>query len=492
MLKKKREILAKWILPIAGFLVVLLVLVVQFTASSHRRAVSGAEAMMELVMKEYQEDTVGEIEYMTSIGIPVSYIIESYQDVSSLFALDACKLLAQESDAEVVVFADLSGSGKDQYGRRVDLSDKEYVLTEVGEGEQAYFYMEGDEVMETPAIVSVIPIENEGQVQNVLYLFYPIDLIRQNYYSTELYGTAQMMIVDGEGQSILSSGTSSYFLKGIDIYTLLEESGDREASTILRMGIREQTLRILPLDKSIEGCSYLAVIPLLEGEDMFLTVFFNESYVKGLISTYWTDTKYLVFNMVAALALLLALWGYVVYRMKAEFKVTSHELEEKADKDLLTDIYNKITTEEKIREYVALNHHSKGIFCLVDIDNFKNINDTRGHAFGDQVLKEIALRLETAFRATDIVGRIGVDEFLVFVKDLPEHIPVEVEAKKIEHVFHDFRIGEYVKYSVTASIGISTYPVDGVTFEDLYNNADKAVYIAKKQGKNRAVVYNSN
>ncbi len=456
---------------------------------SYHRAVASAEGMMGLVIEEYREDTVGDIEYMTSIGLPMSYIIESYQDISSLFALDACKLLAQESDAEVVVYADLMGIGKDQYGRRVDLSDKEYFLTELEVGQQAYFYTEGDDVMDSPAIVSAIPVEHEEQIQSFLYLFYPIDLIRQNYYSTDLYGSAQMMIIDGEGQSILSSGTSSYFLKGTDIYTLLEDAGNRETSTIVRMGIREQSLRILALDKTIEGCSYLAMIPLLEGEDMFLTVFFHSSYVDELISAYWTETQFLLINIIAAFVLLVAMGGYVVYRIKAKFKVTSHELEEKADKDLLTDIYNKITTEEKIREYVAHNHHSRGIFCLVDIDNFKNINDTRGHAFGDQVLKEIALRLETAFRATDIVGRIGGDEFLVFVKDLPEHIPVEVEAKKIEHVFHDFRIGEYVKYSVTASIGISTYPVDGTTFEDLYNNADKAVYIAKKQGKNRAVVY---
>ena len=142
-----------------------------------------------------------------------------------------------------------------------------------------------------------------------------------------------------------------------------------------------------------------------------------------------------------------------------------------------------------IREYMEKYPDKQGVLFVLDVDNFKKINDTMGHAFGDEVLRSLAVRLQSMFRATDIVGRTGGDEFMVFLKDIREISMIEREGRKIEQFFHQFEVGEYVKYSVTASVGAAVFPGDGKSFEELYKAADNALYVSKRHGKNQLSFY---
>ena len=170
----------------------------------------------------------------------------------------------------------------------------------------------------------------------------------------------------------------------------------------------------------------------------------------------------------------------------------SQTLQEKAETDLLTGLLNKISTEQKVTDYLA-EAGARGetaILFMIDIDNFKKVNDTMGHAFGDELLAGLGVGLSTLFRATDIVGRIGGDEFMVVMKN----VPVDEEAKKREadkllNFFRSFKVGEYVQYKCTASIGGAVFSKDGADFEELYKSADSAVYEAKRHGKNRVAYY---
>lgn len=166
-------------------------------------------------------------------------------------------------------------------------------------------------------------------------------------------------------------------------------------------------------------------------------------------------------------------------------------LEDKADTDLLTDLYNKAATERKIQEYLEQNPNGRGLMFILDIDNFKKINDTMGHAFGDTLLKTLGKEIKAEFRVSDIIGRTGGDEFMVFLKNVNDDVIVEREANRITKFFQDFKAGgDYVKYSATASIGAAIYPDDAKSFKDLYVAADQALYKAKKRGKNQLVFYN--
>jgi len=161
-------------------------------------------------------------------------------------------------------------------------------------------------------------------------------------------------------------------------------------------------------------------------------------------------------------------------------------LESKSQTDLLTQLYNKVTTEEMIKAYLNVSPPGKRHgFVIVDIDRFKEINDTLGHAYGDEVLKRVSADLKSLFRLSDIVGRVGGDEFMILIKDITDDELIKKKMLDICTLFHNAFTGENNSYKISASVGGAIYPDDGKTLAELYQNADKALYDAKKSGKDR-------
>ncbi len=164
-------------------------------------------------------------------------------------------------------------------------------------------------------------------------------------------------------------------------------------------------------------------------------------------------------------------------------------IELRSKTDLLTNCYNKITAETAISDALYENDNENHALFIIDIDNFKAINDNLGHHFGDLVLSEIASELKPCFRNDDIIGRIGGDEFIAFARNISDITTLKAKAKKIGIAFNKTYQGEQGSYNVSASVGISRYPADGKNYEDLYKAADKALYQSKLAGKNRATFY---
>ncbi len=164
----------------------------------------------------------------------------------------------------------------------------------------------------------------------------------------------------------------------------------------------------------------------------------------------------------------------------------------KAQRDPLTNLYNKAVTKELIDKFL-ISEAGKGIHALylIDIDNFKVINDNFGHAFGDDVISEVADRLGKFFRSSDIIGRIGGDEFLVLVKNVAERAVVAQKAEEICKSFHVFLKNKSGREETSLSIGICILPEDGTSFDEIYNKADVALYVSKNKGKNTFAFYDS-
>ncbi len=163
------------------------------------------------------------------------------------------------------------------------------------------------------------------------------------------------------------------------------------------------------------------------------------------------------------------------------------ELTKKANKDQLTDLYNKSTTEFLIKEKLKQRQSSKDKYALfiIDIDNFKNINDRLGHLYGDIVLTELANALKPLFRNDDIVGRIGGDEFFVFIRNYKSIDVIKSKAQDICKLFcRTYKEGT-ISVTISSSIGIALCPEHGLEFDELYRAADTALYKAKAIGKNQ-------
>ncbi|WP_252226633.1 diguanylate cyclase [Clostridium sp. ZBS2] len=164
----------------------------------------------------------------------------------------------------------------------------------------------------------------------------------------------------------------------------------------------------------------------------------------------------------------------------------------KAERDSLTEIYNKITAQNMIEEYInESSKEDKHALFIIDVDDFKSINDNLGHLTGDYVLKDISTKITDIFSENSIIGRIGGDEFIVFLKDIESEEFVCQKADELVSGFRESYTGKDGVYKVSGSIGISIYPKGGKNFEELFLSADNALYYAKKQGKDTYYIVKS-
>lgn len=171
-------------------------------------------------------------------------------------------------------------------------------------------------------------------------------------------------------------------------------------------------------------------------------------------------------------------------------KKENERLIAKAKLDPLTKLYNKTVTENEISSYLK-NYDGEmlGAMFIVDVDNFKAVNDNFGHLFGDAVLVKAAKTLKSLFRNTDITGRIGGDEFLVFMKDvLSNDIIIEKAKLLCSELCDSFENGN-ITINISASIGIAITNDNMQSFRMLFKAADTALYTAKSNGKNQYQLY---
>lgn len=161
-----------------------------------------------------------------------------------------------------------------------------------------------------------------------------------------------------------------------------------------------------------------------------------------------------------------------------------------ANYDLLTTLPNRFLFIDKLNEKIKLADRTNKTLAIffIDLDNFKNINDSLGHSIGDIVLTNIANRLKKSIRVTDIASRLGGDEFTIIVSECDIDSLSLIANKIIDNVQEEM-IVDNNKFYITSSIGISIYPKDGLNSSILLRNADAAMYAAKDDGKNKYRFY---
>lgn len=173
-----------------------------------------------------------------------------------------------------------------------------------------------------------------------------------------------------------------------------------------------------------------------------------------------------------------------------ERKQADEQIRHLAQHDVLTDLPNRALFNDRLQVALARNSRYKEPLALMylDLDKFKPVNDTYGHAVGDLLLKEAAQRIRQSVRDSDTVGRIGGDEFLVLLHTVKSREGAAVVAEKIRSALaHPFAILGH-NLSISGSIGVAIYPDNGCDQKALADNADAAMYRAKNEGGNRYVI----
>ncbi|MDY0208608.1 MAG: GGDEF domain-containing protein, partial [Bacilli bacterium] len=165
-------------------------------------------------------------------------------------------------------------------------------------------------------------------------------------------------------------------------------------------------------------------------------------------------------------------------------------MKERAQKDIMSGLYNRAVTEELIKNKLCeMKRCETFTFYMIDIDQFKEINDEHGHLVGDRLILKIANMLKQEFNSKAIIGRLGGDEFAVLSMEENSEEKAIAKAEDILQATRDLSKTMNVKLKITTSVGIAFAPRDGKTFKTLFMNADKAMYKAKNEGKDCCKIY---
>lgn len=183
----------------------------------------------------------------------------------------------------------------------------------------------------------------------------------------------------------------------------------------------------------------------------------------------------------------------IVFHDISASKAMTEKMAFLAQHDVLTNLPNRTLLNDRIQQ--AIEHNARRTTTLsvlfLDLDNFKEINDSLGHDVGDELLRSVANRISSCLRSSDTVSRMGGDEFVILILDCNQTETAQIIANKILKALSDpHLIGEHI-LRITTSIGIATYPNHGNSAEILIKNSDYAMYQAKKKGRNNYQIFGS-
>lgn len=275
-----------------------------------------------------------------------------------------------------------------------------------------------------------------------------------------------------------------------------------EGNSIIYSSVSEETGAVLPNDISVR-IHGLASAAFVDAEYL-ITVNSCGDKMRVICSvpTYIIlDELKVIQNSTAVIACIAAVLAaamgiYLSVRITNPVSTLVTDLDNKAKLDRLTGIYNKKFFEE-ITEKTILDLETgkeSGVLFVLDVDNFKGVNDNLGHSYGDKVLVNIGTILKNTFRSCDYLGRIGGDEFAVYMKiskyekDQCEKL-IKSRCEELCTAFRSNYTGDDNSYKISASIGAAIAPKHGTDFAGLYKCADKALYISKKKGKDTYTIY---
>ena len=188
----------------------------------------------------------------------------------------------------------------------------------------------------------------------------------------------------------------------------------------------------------------------------------------------------------------IVIYGQDITQRVAIYKkllIQKDQLDRQAHYDMLTNLPNRIYFQKKLQESLELQEADKLALLFIDLDDFKIINDTYGHAVGDKVLIEAAKRLEESVRDSDFVSRLSGDEFTIILNSIKSEKNVQNVVKKILKTLPQPCKIDDKELSLGCSIGVAIYPDDATEAEKLLANADRAMYEAKHSGKNTFKLY---
>lgn len=342
---------------------------------------------------------------------------------------------------------------------------------EVMEGKQSLSDPLESSVDQQTRVILCVPIYKDNQVVGAVGGSYNVTKLGNMLFGDLFDGKGKSFIVDQDGNLITKDKeyTKKHNIKVID--NLFDVCKQKK----VKQDFKKQKSNLV-LIKTNNKSLYLAYSPLK----------INDWMVGYVVDVHTAQESYTFIAQYETLLasflgfIVLSLIAYLAYSNSKENKY----LIQLSQIDPLTSVYNKETTQAFIEQ--KLKNKESAVFLILDVDAFKAVNDNYGHAVGDKVLAQLGKLFKNHFRQTDIVGRIGGDEFIILIQD--ENI-AESRIRSLLEKVNELKIEELQGFTLSISIGIAFAPNHGTTFIELYRHADHALYQTKRSGKNNYKIY---
>lgn len=481
-----KSAISRWSVPT---LVLVLALVAMFFNFSSKSEVEVRDSVNKntIMMAERSASKVKEeILSLVKVGETIADVLGDIGELDTEYAAQLLEIAMKYSGAYKIYVCDESGKGIDNEGQEIELAEEEYFAAASGSDDIRYIYTLDNGSEEVRGLLVAIPVAGEEEKLGYILMFYNIDNFTSVVKNVDFAAWNSASLIDRKGTIIAVTGKGTQWQANDNMYTELQTNNSAAVNSI-KSRINTNTSGIAYVD--MYGLSNALVYAPVGIGDLVLVAGITQTYIDARVTAQLSNFRGMIIQLIAVICVFIVLVVIISIMSRVINSKKQKQLEEKADTDLLTGLSNKLATERKIKEYIAKNPESQAMMFILDIDNFKKINDTMGHAFGDEVLRSLGEQIRVIFRSSDIVGRAGGDEFIVFLKNITEPAAIRKEAKKVENFFKNFKAGEYTKYAATASIGVAIYPEEGADFESIYKAADSALYKAKKGGKNQLAFY---
>lgn len=177
--------------------------------------------------------------------------------------------------------------------------------------------------------------------------------------------------------------------------------------------------------------------------------------------------------------------AFILIKNVDQAKQELAQLQNQAECDGLTGLLNRTYFTKYVTTFLEQSAGVNHAFIMLDVDHFKEVNDSFGHQFGDKILKEAAASISKCLRRLDLFGRMGGDEFAIFLPDLSS---IEAAERRLSQICRAASKTYANEIQITFSMGLAFYPQNGSTFQELYQQADQALYNAKRNGRNQFVI----
>ena len=425
--------------------------------------------------------------------LTMSKYVTTFDDINGEEAKEAIDKISKELPFSLVLITSLKGTYICSNDAVIDLSDPEYFAGATGDDREVTgIYKHALFGRDMVALTS--PIYQNGRlVGNVSGLYYS-DYIQNSLVN--LGKDSFFQIIDKNGDYILFNDSPEY-MEYKNIFTMLEKAkiADHKDFIDVMSDISKGKTGFIRFRLNNEDV-YLSYAPV-GVNDWYLLSFSKD---EGLIMRPSDIKDSTMILAVKIIVLFLILVAYIIWRQfkyktvleqhNANLEILNKKLKFEAENDLMTGLFNRVTSENMITDFLE-SDGKKGRHALfvLDIDNFKRINDEIGHLSGDKVLVEASAGICQHFRTSDIKGRFGGDEFIILLKDIDSEEDLIKKANEILTVFHDIKLKENDQINILGSIGIAVYPDHGTNYHELFKKADIAMYHSKEAGKNGYSIY---